>query len=77
MATTNPDALGALYDALASSDYGAVLGLLPDHIRAHVPGTSQVAGGIWRFCPILRISHSIGERSHQSELGLNLALPIW
>src|SRR5205807_1605381 len=44
MATTNLEALRALYDALASGDFGTVLGLLPDDVRGHVPGTSQVAG---------------------------------
>lgn len=44
MPTTNLEALQELYDALAAGDLGAVMGLLPDDVRAHVPGTSQVAG---------------------------------
>lgn len=34
----------ALYDALAAGDFGTVLGVLPDAVVGHVPGTSQVAG---------------------------------
>src|SRR6266478_6241884 len=36
--------------------------------------TSQVAGFIWRFSSHRRSNHSIGDKSHQSELGTKRAL---
>jgi ketosteroid isomerase-like protein len=40
----NLNVLQNLYRALAAGDFGAVLGLLPDHVKGHVPGRSPVAG---------------------------------
>lgn len=40
----NIEALKALYEALGSGDFGTVMSLLSDDVRAHVPGSSQVAG---------------------------------
>ena len=36
--------LRTLYDALSSSDFDTVLGLMADDVVGHVPGRSQVAG---------------------------------
>ncbi len=40
----NLQVLRQLYDALATGDFATVLGLFPDGINGHVPGTSPVAG---------------------------------
>jgi len=40
----NLDSLRMLYDALAAGDFGTVLGLMSDDVKAHVPGNSPVAG---------------------------------
>ena len=42
--TENLEALRKLYDALGKGDFGIVMSLLSDDIKAHVPGNSQVAG---------------------------------
>lgn len=42
--TKNLKALEKLYDALGAGDFGTVMSLLSDDIKAHVPGTSQIAG---------------------------------
>ena len=44
MTDTNLEALRKLYDALAGGDFGTVMGLLSDDVKAHVPGKSPVAG---------------------------------
>ncbi len=44
MTDTNLEALRKLYEALATGDFGTVLGLMSDDVKAHVPGTSPVAG---------------------------------
>ncbi|MGH9278567.1 MAG: nuclear transport factor 2 family protein, partial [Acidimicrobiales bacterium] len=41
---SNLETLQALYTALDAGDFATVVGLLPDGVAGHVPGTSQVAG---------------------------------
>ena len=44
MADTNIEVVRKAYDALAAGDFGALLALLSDDVKAHVPGKSPVAG---------------------------------
>lgn len=44
MADTNHDVLRQAYEALGAGDFAALMALLADDIKAHVPGVSQVAG---------------------------------
>ena len=44
MADNNYETLRQLYDALEAGDFGTVMRLLSDDVKAHVPGKSQVAG---------------------------------
>ncbi|MGH9263937.1 MAG: nuclear transport factor 2 family protein [Acidimicrobiales bacterium] len=43
-ADTNLDLLRQAYEALAGGDFGTLMGLLADDVKAHVPGRSPVAG---------------------------------
>ena len=44
MPEPNMDVLRRAYEALASGDFGTLMGLLADDVKAHVPGRSPVAG---------------------------------
>src|SRR5215213_8973401 len=44
MADSNLDVLRSAYEALAAGDFGVLMGLLADDVKAHVPGRSPVAG---------------------------------
>lgn len=44
MSSSNIEAMRLLYEALGAGEFGTVLGVLPDTVVGHVPGTSQVAG---------------------------------
>ncbi len=44
MADTNLEVVRRAYDALAAGDFGALMALLSDDVKAHVPGRSPVAG---------------------------------
>ena len=44
MADDNLDVLRRAYDALVAGDFGTLMSLLADDVKAHVPGRSPVAG---------------------------------
>jgi hypothetical protein len=44
MADSNLDVVRKAYEALGAGDFGTLMGLLSDDVKAHVPGRSPVAG---------------------------------
>ena len=44
MADSTLDVVRKAYEALAAGDFGSLLALLADDVKAHVPGRSPVAG---------------------------------
>ena len=44
MADTTIEVVRKAYDALAAGDFGALMALLSDDVKAHVPGRGPVAG---------------------------------
>lgn len=44
MADSTLDGLRRAYEALAAGDFGVLMGLFADDVKAHVPGRSPVAG---------------------------------
>lgn len=44
MTDSNLDVVRKAYEALGAGDFGTLMGLLTDDVKAHVPGRSPVAG---------------------------------